>query len=863
MYKAMNGRMSNWIGKHCLSAFFLGLVSLSITALHGESQYSIAGFTDLPGQEETRQAYDFNGGWLYRKGDLEKAEQVELEDRDWQQVHLPHGLEMLPEEASGCSNYQGIAWYRKHFDIPQELQGKRMTLYFEGIMGKCKIWVNGELAGEHFGGYLPIILNIGDKLKYGQKNVVSVQADNSDDPSYPPGKPQKDLDFCYFGGIYRDAYLLATDQVYITDPNEAGVVAGGGVFFRTIKYDPKSRKAQTKVKVQVANDTAEKKNLIVNAVLTFKGDVDPYSHEGTLSVAAGTKGEIDLNLPLNKARAWSPQDPHLYDLTVSVYEQKGKRESATLLDCRTLKVGIRTITLNDKGFTLNGKPYPGKLMGGNRHQDFALLGNAVPNNLQWRDAVKLHQAGIRVVRCAHYPMDPAFMDACDALGIFVIVATPGWQFWGKDGFADRVCDDVRQMVRRDRNRPSVLMWEPILNETGYPAEFAKKVYDIVHEEYPGPFCYAACDHTAKGAEHYDVLYAHPPEGEEHWSKAKKTSPDKPYFTREFGDNVDDWSSHNSPSRVSMKWGEIPMLMQAVNYLKPPFKHTSWDAVYKAPPYHFGACLWHPFDHQRGYHPDPFYGGIMDAFRQPKTSWYAFKSQMDIGNPKKGGPAPMVYIANECTPFSPSDVTVFTNCDIVRLKVNGGEVIEKAVSKEEQGLPHPPVVFENAWNFMDGKVLSRSGKGKEVVLYAEGLVDGKVVAKHEVGPARRPSKIDLYLDHDGTGLMANGSDVAVVIASITDSQGRVKRLNNEKIQFKVEGPAEIVGDAATGANPREVVWGMAPVLLRMGTLPGKVKVTASVLYPGLQKPSAAELEFDIAPSTHKLLGEEKDSSNEQN
>ena len=134
--------------------------------------------------------------------------------------------------------------------------------------------------------------------------------------------------------------------------------------------------------------------------------------------------------------------------------------------------------ITEKGLVLNGSLFPEKLIGGNRHQDFARLGNAVPNNLQWQDAVKLRKAGMRVIRSAHYPQDPAFMDACDRLGLFVIVATPGWQFWGSGPFADRVYDDIRQMVRRDRNHPSVMMWEPILNETHYPADFAKKARDL-------------------------------------------------------------------------------------------------------------------------------------------------------------------------------------------------------------------------------------------------------------------------------------------------------------------------------------------------------------------------------------------------
>lgn len=177
--------------------------------------------------------------------------------------------------------------------------------------------------------------------------------------------------------------------------------------------------------------------------------------------------------------------PNLYTLSVEVWNAAGgnnAKNPAHLLDNRSMRVGVRTVEITEKGLVLNGSLFPEKLIGGNRHQDFARLGNAVPNNLQWQDAVKLRKAGMRVIRSAHYPQDPAFMDACDRLGLFVIVATPGWQFWGKGPFADRVYDDIRQMVRRDRNHPSVMMWEPILNETHYPADFAKKARDLVHED---------------------------------------------------------------------------------------------------------------------------------------------------------------------------------------------------------------------------------------------------------------------------------------------------------------------------------------------------------------------------------------------
>ena len=129
---------------------------------------------------------------------------------------------------------------------------------------------------------------------------------------------------------------------------------------------------------------------------------------------------------------------------------------------------------------------------------FAVVGNAVANSIHWRDAKKLRDAGLKIIRNAHCPQDPAFMDACDELGLFVIVNTPGWQFWNDaPEFAQRVYSDIRNMVRRVRNHPCVWLWEPILNETWYPADFKKNTLDLVAQEYPYPYCYSVA--TARHA----------------------------------------------------------------------------------------------------------------------------------------------------------------------------------------------------------------------------------------------------------------------------------------------------------------------------------------------------------------------------
>lgn len=625
-----------------------------------QPQYSVAGFYPL--DDTGRTVYSMNPAWRFHKGSASEAYRVDFEDSAWEVVSLPDGIEYQPTEASGCTNYQEEVWYRKHFTPVDEWKNKKLFLHFEAIMGKSKIWINGHLVNEHFGGYLPIIADVTAYVDFGKDNVIAVCADNSDDPSYPPGKAQDVLDFTYSGGIYRDCWLIAHNDVYITDPNYENKVAGGGLF---VAYNNVSEEsADVLLDIQVRNDRK----------LSFNGKV-VYE---LLDANGGKVGEAGRRLSIGKGKAvsgaskiklsaphlWSPESPYLYQLHVYIKDNQGN-----VIDGYRRRIGVRSIEFKGKdGFWLNGKPYEAPLIGANRHQDFAIVGNALSNGMHWRDAKKLRDAGLKVIRNAHYPQDPAFMDACDELGLFVIVNTPGWQFWNEaPEFAQRVYSDIRNMVRRDRNHPSVWMWEPILNETWYPADFAQNVKNIVMEEYPYPYCYTGCDSEAKGHEYFPVLFKHPQLGGV--DKEEAEHPEITYFTREWGDNVDDWSSHNSPSRASRAWGETPMLIQAQGYANPSYPYTCYETLYQTTRQHIGGCLWHSFDHQRGYHPDPFYGGIMDAFRQPKYSYYMFQAQR---SPQKSDliaeTGPMVYIAHAMTPFSPKDVTVYSNCDEVRLTV---------------------------------------------------------------------------------------------------------------------------------------------------------------------------------------------------
>ncbi|MDD4968825.1 MAG: glycoside hydrolase family 2 TIM barrel-domain containing protein [Paludibacter sp.] len=789
---------------------------------------SVAGFIQLPGSG--RQVYNFNPGWRFYKGDVMNAEKTGFDDAGWEVVSTPHTVELMPVEGSGCRNYQGIAWYRKHFVVPAETKGKDVIIHFEAIMGKQNIYLNGKLVKEHLGGYLPITIPLtANGIQAGDSCLIAVMADNSDDKNYPPGKPQYTLDFAYHGGIYREAWMISKNKVAITDAIEAGETAGGGVF---VHYDNISEKrAQVFINTELKNSGNKPENLSIESSLIDAAGIVIRKINTTISLKPGEAKTVNQQTLVSNPHLWSPDAPYLYRVNSLVKEGK------IAIDGGTTRIGIRKAEFRGKdGFYLNGKPY-GQMIGANRHQDFAYVGNALPNSQQWRDAKRLRDAGCTIIRTAHYPQDPAFMDACDELGLFIIVATPGWQYWNKDpNFEKLVYENTRNLIRRDRNHTSVLMWEPILNETRFPLNFSLNSLKITREEfpYPGAPSTAADLHSEGVADNYDVVYGWPTDE----GKAKQS-----IFTREFGENVDDWYAHNANNRASRSWGERPQIVQALSLAQ------SYDAMFHTTGQFIGGAQWHPFDHQRGYHPDPYWGGIFDAFRQPKYAYYMFKSQVDPSIKHSiADDGPMVFVANEMTPFSDANVVVFSNCDSVRLTAYEGKSWTKPVLHAKGKIPYAPVTFENVYDFWEARDYSYvHKKWQQVSLLAEGIIGGKVVCSEKKMPSRRSTKIRLTADTQKQSLVADGSDFIVIVAEITDDNGNVRRLAKDNIAFTVEGEGEIIGDDRIGANPREVEFGSAPVLIRSTRKAGKIKIKAHVQFEGTQAPTATELEIESVPA----------------
>jgi beta-galactosidase len=847
--------MSNFFFKAVILIFIFIPCSIIYSQKY-KAEFSTAGFYQT--NPKARKAVNFNIGWRFLKKHAEGAENPNFDDKDWDVVNLPHGLELLPLSASGGLNYQGPAWYRKHFTPDLDHKGKKVFLHFEGIMGKSKIWINGFLLKEHFGGYFPAHVDISDHINFGEKNIVAVLADNSNDNSYPPGKRQEQLDFTYFGGIYRDVWMVFNNEIYITNSLGVDKIAGGGVF---VHYQELSEKSvHIHVDTDIANDGKSKKVFLELKLLSKSGE-EVGSTITEVNLMANKSAKVSASMDLKNPELWRPDAPYLYDLLLTI-----KQENGEILDDFKKRIGIRLIEMKGQdGLFLNGKPYNKKLIGANRHQDFAHIGHALSNNQHYRDALKLRRLGMRVIRSAHFVQDPAFMDACDELGLFTVVTIPGWQYWNKKDtiFQQRMLKDVRKLVRLERNRPSVLLWEMVPNETHYPEEFAIKSSTATKEEYPYAGNYIVCNartHRVQSQKYFDVLYN---------NDIDLNFKNKSIFKREWGDFVDNWVDHNSISRVAKQWGEIPQLKQAMHYFKEEWTEDGelkdWPSltkIFKASNSLIGATMWHPFDHQRGYHPDPFWGGIMDAYRQPKFSYFMMKSLIPtngLENVPNVNAEPFVYIAHLLSPFSPEDITVFTNCDEVKLTMYGKEIGVKKSTDINNPVPRVPVVFKDVFRYEDIRNKNKKDYGKinqpyaeASIVKAEGLIDGNVVTDHLIWPVGRKRRLVLKLDDSGLQPIADGSDITTVVAYLVDAGGAIKRLSDEYVKFTVKGEGTLIEGDDIGINPQKLIWGEAVALVQSSSSAGNIIVKAELLNDGINSPDFAKIEFSTIKSTYELL-----------
>jgi beta-galactosidase len=789
-----------------------------------------------PGSGPARLTLNLNQSWQFFRPDSAGAAPSPQAPGDqtkppanaqWQSVNLPHTVRLESLNVGGGQNYQGICWYKRVLTGQPGWNNRVIYLKFQGAMQVADVWLNGIHLTTHYGGYLPFTIDVSKNFRAGQANELLVRLDNSDNPEVPPGKPQNQLDFCYFGGLYRSVDLQVLDPLHITDPILANTVAGGGIFvtYPTVSPDLSIVQVQT----EVANESGQSRTFdLVQSLTDLTGQV---AATGSVSVTlpAGSTHATVQQLNVNRPKLWHPESPNLYFLHTVV------RTNGSVVDDAYTQIGIRSIQFDqNRGLLINGQTFYS--IGANRHQDHPYVGNALPPSAHARDAFKIRDAGFTSYRI-HYPQDPSFMDACDDLGILAIVSNPGWQFMGDDTFKQRALQNAREMVRRDRNRPSVILWEAELNESDN-SSIAAELYQIVHSEYPGPQCYTSGNEiSAPGLKSWDVTYRS-------WDSYNGLPTDGrpgPPWIREWGDYVDNWSDQQGPARVERSWGEVPMLVQASSHLQ------SLNKYFQPGFRPAGANLWAAIDYPRGYEHQSYLGCPLDRFRLPKFDYYLLQSQRPVQQQNLlAGSGPMIFIANYATFLSPTVVTVFSNCEQVRLIQNGKEV---ATQRPDPGyqVPHPPFTFQvgefsGMRNMLFGNAASTGASSKSVgELRAQGLIAGNVVAEHRIQTPGAPHSIQLALDTCGIIPVADGADWLRVYAHIVDSRGMTYPYSDDYVTFTVSGEGTVINDERILANPVRAEAGIATALVQMTTTPGSVTVTATA--PGL---SQSEVQFQSQP-----------------
>lgn len=694
-------------------------------------------------------------------------------------VDLPHTP--FTPDLDGNNHWFGLCEYRRTIHVAPAADGGRHALFVGAAMHTAEVFVDGSLVARHQGGYLGFEIDLTAALADGAEHDLTLRLDNRPNPDVPPGKPFDELDFCWYGGLYRDVELRHYPAVHITEPLAAGEVAGGGVFMRTLEAS--EARARLAVRTHLRNSGPARRSVRVQIQVMGEGRVLATDTSDPIVLPSGGAASVESLLEILRPQLWSPASPALHEVSARVLDLDG-----SVLDERTERVGLRRIAFSRSGgFAINGRRL--RLRGTNRHQEFPYAGHAAPRAAQWRDARRIKDAGFDCVRLSHYPQSPHFLDACDALGIVVMNAIPGWQFIGGPRFREACFENARALVRRDRNHACVVLWELSLNETAMDEAFIDRLHGIGHEEMPGDQMF-----TCGWIDRYDVFLHSRQHGRIHtWKNGDKALVIAEYGDWEFfaADEGFDQKSGNGrlpawkTSRKFRADGERGLLQQAWNHV------AALDDTLSSPAVLDGQ--WAVFDYARGYDSLRAGVGVMDVFRLPKFSFHFYRSQR---HPDDDGA--MVFVASHWTPSSSLRVLVFGNCDEVELRLNGRPVGRRRPDRapHTHRLPHPPWIFE----------LPAFEPG---TLEALGYVDGRAVAAHLVSTPGEAARLELAIDDAGICAGPGEPDLLVAHARICDARGTLCVEDTRGVRFGVSAGARIVGPAEVAAEA-----GIASVVLRV-------------------------------------------------
>ncbi len=554
-------------------------------------------------------------------------------------VRLPHTVSILPLHYADKKQYEMVSGYRKTITVPEEAEGKRLFICFEAAAHIATVYVNGQERNTHLCGYTAFETELTSCAVAGEKIDVAVRLDSTENPAVPPFGFV--IDYLTYGGIYRPVWLDIREQDFISD-----------VFVTTPDL--------TTVNIQVTTWPEDGHGKTVQ-ILDSNGNA--------CALASFDDDHIVLNVP--DARPWSPDDPVLYTLTVSL--DNGSKKTVTF--------GFRTAEFRADGLYLNDKKT--FMRGLDRHQSYPYTGYAVPDSLQVEDArILKEELGCNAVRTSHYPQSQSFIDACDRLGLLVFTEIPGWQHIGDEFWKRVACADVHEMICQYRNHPSIVLWGVRINESQDDDEFYEETNRIAHELDPSRQT-SGVRYIQKSSLLEDVYafndFTHSGNNEPITQKSKVT----PDMNKGF--LISEANGHMYPTK-SFDKTEVRQ--------EHALRHARVLNAAASTGEHAGCFQWCMFDYPT--HKDfgsgdrICYHGVMDAFRNPKlaASVYAMQqderpvlevgSTMDIGD-YPGGMLGKVY--------------AFTNADSVKLYKNGA-FVKEFCSTEFTSLNHGPLLIDD-------------------------------------------------------------------------------------------------------------------------------------------------------------------------
>lgn len=741
----------------------------------------------------------FDSDWKFIRGKVNGAEKPDFEDKTWRNLTLPHdwSIEDLvvsdlspsinekeriisgpfdSEAVSGnATGYTvgGIGWYRKHFRLPKEYADKVVTILFDGVYMNSDVWINGHHLGNHPYGYTAFEYDLSNYLKYGDaENVIAVEVKNE-------GRNSR----WYSGsGIYRHVYLQTTEKLHI---------ATWGTFVTTTNAD--SLHARIEVKASVNNYTLQ------NADITFVCKIlNPASEiisEKKLFTQIHNKVPSILSIPFDVLRPelWTLESPAIYT-TVCEIVQNGN-----VIDRTETKFGIRTLRFDsEKGFFLNGKHL--KLKGGAMHADNGPLGAVANDRAEERKVELMKAAGFNAIRCAHNPPSSVFLDACDRLGMLVLlecfdVWTKGWndddyQLFFNDWWKK----DVTNILMRDRNHPSIFAWgignQIRENRDSIGVAIAYQIAGLVRSLDPSravaadvaltgkdwrngsPDEWRTCDPLFSSLDICGYSYQSSQYENDH-----QRLPNRIMFSIEIDprNSFDNWMKALDYEYVlgNFEWTAMDYLGESASgwfsFAERPKSLFPWSSSYTGD---IDVC---GFKKPRSYYRDILFNNenkLSVFVKNPVSSFEGNGSSLWGWEDVKASWTWPGYNGKSLS------VVAYSGCDSVQLILNGKIIGTKQTSRETE--------FKAVW-----QVPYERG-----TLKAVGYTKGIKTAEWSLTTANKPTKIRLTPDR--TILKADGQDLCFVTVEVTDKNGILNPQFNGRINFSIEGEGKIV--AVGNSNP---------------------------------------------------------------